>query len=212
MSEDLEKMANSIYDNQVPSTWASTGFLSLKPLASWIQDCNDRIDFLKEWIKGGTPSVYWISGFFFPQAFFTGTLQNYARKYTIAVDKLSFDYQHRDSLVAADVTSKPEVGCLCYGMYLEGCKWDYETHRLADSDPKKLFVDLPMMFLVPVPERAEPDTGIYKCPLYKVLSRTGTLSTTGHSTNFVMFLELPTSEEEDLWIKAGVATFLALRY
>lgn len=85
---------------------------------------------------------------------------------------------------------------------------------LADSDPKKLFVDLPMYFLVPVPERAEPDTGIYMCPLYKVLSRTGTLSTTGHSTNFVMFMEMPVppNEEPDAWIKAGVAAFLALRY
>jgi len=48
--------------------------------------------------------------------------------------------------------------------------------------------------------------------VYKVLSRAGTLSTTGHSTNFVMFLELPSKEEEDIWICAGVAAFLALRY
>jgi len=48
--------------------------------------------------------------------------------------------------------------------------------------------------------------------VYKVLSRAGTLSTTGHSTNFVMFLELPSQEEEDVWVRAGVAAFLALRY
>ncbi len=62
---------------------------------------------------------------------------------------------------------------------------------------------------------------IYNCPLYKVVSRViyfflikqaGTLSTTGHSTNFVMMLELPSKEEEDIWVRAGVATFLALRY
>lgn len=35
MSEDLEKVANSLYDNQVPKLWAEKGFLSLKPLASW---------------------------------------------------------------------------------------------------------------------------------------------------------------------------------
>jgi len=36
MSEDLEKMGNSLYDNQVPLDWgAPKGFLSLKPLASW---------------------------------------------------------------------------------------------------------------------------------------------------------------------------------
>jgi dynein heavy chain len=66
MSEELEKMANSIFDNLVPKTWQSVGFLSLKPLASWIQDLNDRINFLTTWINEGTPKVFWISGFFFP--------------------------------------------------------------------------------------------------------------------------------------------------
>jgi dynein heavy chain len=74
MSEELEKMSNSIYDNLVPKNWQEKGFLSLKPLANWI--------------KNGTPKVFWISGFFFPQAFLTGTLQNYARKNIIAIDRL----------------------------------------------------------------------------------------------------------------------------
>jgi len=56
-----------------------------------------------------------------------------------------------------------------------------------------------------------PETGVYRCPMYKVLSRRGTLSTTGHSTNFVLMIELPSKEEQDVWIKAGVAVFLALR-
>ncbi len=36
MSEELEKMSNSIFDNLVPKMWGDKGFLSLKPLASWI--------------------------------------------------------------------------------------------------------------------------------------------------------------------------------
>jgi len=50
MSEELEKMSNSIFDNLVPKSWQEKGFLSLKPLASWIQDLNDRITFLTTWI------------------------------------------------------------------------------------------------------------------------------------------------------------------
>jgi dynein heavy chain len=97
-------------------------------------------------------------------------------------------------------------------MYLEGCKWDYNYHQLADSDPKKLFVDIPLLLCMPITDKVMATTGIYNCPVYKVLSRSGTLSTTGHSTNFVMMMELPTNESEDKWIKAGVAAFLALRY
>jgi len=66
MSEQLESMATSIFDNMVPKYWAAIGFLSMKPLASWIEDLNDRIKFLNDWYEKGTPIVFWISGFFFP--------------------------------------------------------------------------------------------------------------------------------------------------
>lgn len=157
MTEELEKMSDAIFNNQVPPLWVKKGFLSLKPLASWIEDCNKRIDFLNEWITGGTPIVYWVSGFFFPQAFFTGNLQNYARGNTIAVDKISFGFQFHDQKQPEDIKEKPDRGCFTYGMYLEGCKWNYDTHMLDESDPKKLFVELPMLHFVPMAERAKPD-------------------------------------------------------
>lgn len=75
----------------------------MKPLASWTEDLNSRINFLQKWIDDGTPKCFWISGnynyylgFFFPQAFLTGTLQNYARKHVIAIDKLSFQFKYLD--------------------------------------------------------------------------------------------------------------------
>lgn len=75
-----------------------------------------------------------------------------------------------------------------------------------------IYLALPMMHLVPQADRKTPQKGIYNCPVYKVVSRRGTLSTTGHSTNFVMMFQMPSTEAEDTWILAGVAAFLALRY
>lgn len=142
----------------------------------------------------------------------TGTLQNYSRSRKIPIDTLSFEFLIEDQRKHTDVTEKPDAGCLIYGMYLEGCKWDDTTHMLNESDPKKLFVELPMVHLNPVVDRVIPETGLYYCPVYKVLSRTGTLSTTGHSTNFVVYMELPSDQLESKWIKAGVACFLALKF
>jgi dynein heavy chain len=205
-------MCNSLFDQQVPKIWASVGFLSMKPLGSWTQDLTDRIQFLQKWIDGGTPNVFWISGFFFPQAFITGTLQNYARKYVIAVDRIDFEVKVLDHMTQHEVKEKPENGCYIYGIFLEGARWDHKKHYINTPYPKELFSDLPLVHLQPIEDRKAPTEGVYNCPLYKVESRQGTLSTTGHSTNFVMFMELASKDVEDTWIRAGVAAFLSLRY
>jgi dynein heavy chain len=73
MSEALEKLCNSLFINAVPAMWSAKAYPSLKPLSSWVLDLAARIQFLQTWIDNGIPSVFWISGFFFPQAFLTGT-------------------------------------------------------------------------------------------------------------------------------------------
>lgn len=100
----------------------------------------------------------------------------------------------KDTITHEDIKEAPTDGCIIYGLFLEGAKWDYKTSCLADSDAKKLFVEVPVMHLNPVVDRVKPTSGIYNTPLYRVLSRTGTLSTTGHSTNFVIMLELNSAD------------------
>ena len=40
---------------------------SMKPLSAWVVDLVYRIDTIRAWIEKGTPAVFWISGFYFPQ-------------------------------------------------------------------------------------------------------------------------------------------------
>ena len=52
---------------QVPEMWAGKAYPSLKPLGAWVEDLLMRTQFVRGWVDGGMPAVYWISGFFFPQ-------------------------------------------------------------------------------------------------------------------------------------------------
>ncbi|XP_065895241.1 dynein axonemal heavy chain 1-like isoform X2 [Dysidea avara] len=211
MSQSLETMANSIFNNMVPELWASKAYPSLKPLAAWVIDLVDRINFIKHWIDNGIPPVFWISGFFFPQAFLTGTLQNYARKAVISIDTITFDFKVIDTDVDS-LTSRPDNGCYIRGLFLEGAQWDNTAHELSESRPKELYTDMPVMWLIPTANRKPPQSGVYICPVYKTLTRAGTLSTTGHSTNYVVAVEVPSSKEQFHWIKRGVALLCALNY
>jgi dynein heavy chain len=73
-------------------------------------DLLERIKFINLWIDHGPPPVYWISGFFFPQAFLTGTLQNYARKHQIAIDTVAWNFRVQDSMTFDNTKTPPEAG------------------------------------------------------------------------------------------------------
>ncbi|XP_053845413.1 dynein axonemal heavy chain 1 [Vidua macroura] len=211
MSSRLELMASSLYNNTVPEIWNAKAYPSLKPLASWVNDLVQRIEFLQNWISHGIPSVFWISGFFFPQAFLTGTLQNFARKTVISIDTISFSFKVMKESVK-ELTHQPNVGCYIHGLFLEGARWDAAAGKLAESRPKELYTEMAVIWLVPVPNRKPPESGSYLCPIYKTLTRAGTLSTTGHSTNYVIAVEIPTDKPEKHWIKRGTALICALDF
>ncbi len=186
-----------------------------------MSDLIDRLAFIGGWVAKGAPPVYWISGFFFPQAFFTGTMQNYARAKALPIDTLQFDFVYKCNMPWESIPAKPEAGCYIRGLFLEGARFDEDAGLLADSVPKQLFTELPVIHLVPHQFREVTTAGVYRCPVYKILSRWGVLATTGHSSNYVMMLEIPTNRPDiknndgiadcGVWVRAGVAAFTQLK-
>jgi len=204
MSGELEVMFNCFIYQKTPPKWEEVGYPCLKPLPSWIEDFMARIDFMGKWLTEGPRPAYWLSGFFFPQGFMTAVKQTYSRDFHIAVDTLRigcemtpYDYH--------DVKEPPKTGAYVYGLYMEAGRFDREKMIMDESLPRVLLDVMPCLLLLPVISSEYNPQNIYNCPLYKTSIRAGTLSTTGHSTNFVVALPIPSSMPQDHWIRRGTA-------
>lgn len=343
MSEPLEDAYNALLSQKVPQKWKAISYESRKPLGSWIQNLYMRVDFFAEWaemilnsvdklmkpvltgaknstvdldthdIPCNQPYSFWLSGFYFPQGFLTGVLQNHARKVGISVDSLDFEFSiYKNSLDSVESLSKlqdkfsikemafksktpPEDGVLIFGLFLDGARWNPDLGCLHDSLAGQRFSRMPEIHFRPIqklieratlsvnqirtaapsapnvgqtthlgtrvasPTQAVPQGGkltkssgqylsvshlggpveraaqsgtqvarkalsetlhdgkkmsfehldkpvfVYECPLYRTSQRTGTLSSTGHSTNFVTAVALPSDCDSNFWVMRGVA-------
>ncbi len=108
---------------------------------------------------------------------------------------------------------QPDDGSYITGLFLDGAGWDDDANLLAEQQPKVLFLAMRCIHFLPC-DAAELQTTDkdYLCPIYKTSARRGTLSTTGHSTNFVMDILLPSPRVATHWILRGVACLTQLDF
>jgi len=217
LSDDLDKVGKSLFDSKVPAMWLKKSFPSLKPLAAYIRDVIDRCQFFQKWVDEGVPVLFPLPAFFFTQAFLTGAKQNFARKHKIEIDKIDFEFIVKDG-DPSEYAEKPEDGVYVGEFFMDACDWDYEAHQLTECQPKVLVTPCPPMLMMPTETTKFRKYSYYNAPLYKTPDRRGILSTTGHSTNFVMDVKMPCAPEDehgrggpDHWTLRGAALMLSQR-
>mmetsp|Transcript_30720 Transcript_30720/g.59916 ORF Transcript_30720/g.59916 Transcript_30720/m.59916 type:complete len:4305 (+) Transcript_30720:116-13030(+) len=205
MSEALELLADSFFNGKVPTMWSKAAYPSLKPLSGWVTDLIQRLQMFTTWIEKGAPGCYWMSGFFFTQSFLTGTMQNYARKYSIAIDELGLDFEVM-AHIDPEKTEPPKDGCYIHGLFLEGSRWCTKTNAIAEPYKRQLTSIFPVIWFKPQEKKKIPTNKlVYPCPVYKESKRAGILTTTGKSSNYVLPIMLPSTKHESHWVKRGVA-------
>ena len=219
MSEDIENMVRSLLVQQVPAVWAyPISYLSLKPFEGWMHDYYARVQFMSNWLRETPPSSFWLSAFFFPQGFISSVKQTFARRYLVPIDQL--DMHTLVTKMGRDEALQgvpPDTGVYVHGLYMNGAGFDFGTSMIRQSRPGEIYCEMPVIHLKPFnmtkgnsnTEVEDRDTYDYKCCLYKTSVRWGSLSTTGHSTNFVMpyTIQCPRSIQAQ---RMGVAMVLNL--
>ena len=105
-----------------------------------------------------------------------------------------------------------EAGGFCLTPILSAAvafRWDDANRHIVDSLAGEMQSALPVMHLMPRQHFVVPKSH-YLSPLYKASVRAAVLSTTGHSTNFVVAVHLPSTQTTDYWVCKGAALLTQL--
>ena len=133
----------------------------------------------------------------------------------MAVDSLRFDFSfsskewsdYRGIELTAEDDAKDAIWV--HGLYLDCAFFDLEQERLIEPKLGFLYPKLPYIRFLPVESRNTAQQG-YQCPVYKTSARAGVLSSTGHSTNFILPLIIPADLHEDRFVQLGTAAICQL--
>lgn len=207
MSADLEEILTCLYNGHVPPMWKKT-YPSQKPLAAWMRDLVERIDFFRQWaITGRQPLIYWMSAFTFPTGFLTAVLQNAARANSVSIDTLSWEFPVM-TLDDVNIVEQPRDGVYVKGLFLEGAGWDKKRAFLTDAAPMQLVCSMPTIHFKPV-EKKVIKKNVYAAPCYYYPNRAGEGGASAWS--FVIAVDLKSGEHSpEYWVKRGTALLMSL--
>jgi len=221
MTDELQETMDSLSDAKVPHLWTYTvagdEFSWILPtIGLWFSSLMYRDEQNRTWLNNGRPTAYWLTGFFNPNGFLTAMKQEVVRSHN-KNNKSDGDQWSLDDVIdrtdttnmerAEHVRSAPQEGVYIHGLSLDGAAWSKQDQSMVESEPKKLFVPLVILFVTANAKKLQdkvvlqtfgPD-GPYRCPVYKYPKRTDRF--------FVFFVTLkcPNGKAPAHWILRGVA-------
>jgi len=212
MTAELVQAVNDLFDARVPRNWIFTPggdeFSWILPsLGLWFASLLERDLQNRQWLNSGRPNSYWMTGFFNPQGFLTAMQQEVARMHkgpnAWALDDITTYTEMTDYERIEQVRTPPKEGVYVNGLFLEGCGWSKSEHSLVESEPKRLFTNIPVLYVTAVTKALSKQKNaalgtLYDCPCYKYPSRTDRFR--------IFMVQLPSKvQKPQHWILRGVA-------
>jgi len=156
MTSELLSDLGAIFDTRVPSCWfldASGAEISwLMPnIGGWFTGLIDRSAMLSNWLENGRQvmKAYWLTGFTNAQGFLTGMRQEVTRQHKKDQWALDDVISHTEvlQLDLERIRDPPDEGQNIHGLFMEGARWMRAEQKLEESEPKKLFTTMPVIFV-----------------------------------------------------------------
>jgi len=212
MTPDLLEDLNAVYDARVPKKWthdASGAEISwmMPNLGGWFTGLVDRHELLSTWLDGDRRVMksYWMTGFTNSQGFLTGMRQEVTRQHKKDQWALDDVITHTEILPidVEKVKDVPDEGQNVHGLFIEGGRWNRHEGRLDESEPKKLFVGMPVIFVTAMTMKDRKNKGLdygphgpYNSAVYKYPKR--------NDRYLVFRLDLKTEQHPFHWKLRGV--------
>jgi dynein heavy chain len=207
LTQRLIGIIQSIFDSKVPNSWVETvagDSISWKSnnLGLWISELTSRYQQYLTWTSEGSPTSYWLPGFFNPQGFLTSVKQHLTREHAKEGWTLN-DVQQQLDVTPHDldrIREPPKNGIFIHGLYLEGASWDRKEGTLREPMPRQLTSPLPVIRLTYQQKenrgrRSQTDHE-YACPAYRYKERTGKY--------YLFSFNLPTKDQQaQHWVLRG---------
>jgi len=156
MTTELLADVGSIFDARVPIIWtndASGQEISwmMPNLGGWFTGLTERQVMLNTWLENSRSLMksYWITGFTNAQGFLTGMRQEVTRQHKKDQWALDDVISHTEVLAFdhEKIRDVPDEGQHIHGLFMEGGRWDRGLNRLEESEPKKLFIGMPAIYV-----------------------------------------------------------------
>ena len=203
MSGDLDALATSLFNGQLPVAWAKMTAATEKKLGSWILWFEKRFTQYESWVRNGEPTVMWLSGLHIPETFTAALVQTACREKGWPLEKGALYTEVTKHVAPNTITEKPAHGAYIQGLYLEGAAWDLTTSRLVRQTPKVLVQELPILQFIPIEASKLKLQNTFKTPVYVTQSRRNAMG-----VGLVFEADLATHEHASHWTLQGVALTL----
>lgn len=198
MSTGMEKLETALYLGRVPEAWTRLAWASMRTLDLWMADLLKRFFQLNEWCQNPNeiPKVTWLSGLIIPESFLTAIKQVTAQQKSLELDKLVTWTEWTKKMSADQVDGKPRSGAYMSGFYMQGARFDTPSLLMAESKPKELFSNMPIVVCSAILSTEEETAGVFSAPTYKTEFRGPT---------FIFSAQIRSKHPNAKWVLAGVA-------